>query len=99
METNQLIAADKFCTFYNVDLTFVKSLTEIGLLETIMVRETQFIHIPELGKIERMLRLHDDLDINAEGIDAVHRLLDQIEQMRLEIINLKNRLQFYETRI
>lgn len=99
METNQLIAADKFCTFYNVDLTFVKSLTEIGLLETIMIRETQFIHIPELEKIERMLRLHDDLDINAEGIDAVHRLLDQIEQMRLEIINLKNRLQFYETRI
>ena len=99
METDQLIAADKFCTYYNVEYTFVESLEEIGLLETVFVQETQFIHIPELHKIERMLRLHDDLEINAEGIGAVHTLLDQMEQMKREIINLKNRLRFYEERL
>ena len=96
METDQLIATDKFCTYYNVEYSFVESLQEIGLIETVSLRETQFIHIPHLQKIERILRLHDDLNINLEGIGAVHTLLDRIEQMNAEILNLRNRLRFYE---
>lgn len=96
METDQLITTENFCTYYNVAYTFVESLEEIGLIKTVRFRETQFIHIPHLQKIERILRLHDDLNINLEGIEAVQTLLDRIEQMNTEIISLKNRLRFYE---
>lgn len=96
METDQLIATEKFCAYYNVNFTFVESLLEIGLVETITVEETQYLHVPHLHEIERMIRLHDDLDINAEGIEAVHILLHRINEMKNEILVLKNRLRFYE---
>ena len=96
METDKLLPTDKFCTYYNVEYSFVESLREIGLIETVVIRETQFIHIPHLPKIEQIIRLHDDLNINPEGIEAVQTLLDRIEQMNAEVISLKNRLRFYE---
>ena len=96
METDQLITTEKFCSYYNVEYAFVESLKEVGLIETISVQETQFIFIPHLHKIERMIRLHDDLDINPEGIEAIQTLLGRMENMHAEIVSLKNRLRFYE---
>jgi len=96
METDQLIATDKFCTFYNVKYSFVESLMEIGLIEVVNQSGGQFISITHLHKIERILRLHDDLNINLEGIEAIHTLLNRIDQMNSEIISLQNRLRFYE---
>jgi hypothetical protein len=40
--------------------------------------------------------LYHELHINIEGIDAIHHLLQRIENMQHEIIALKNRLSFYE---
>jgi len=96
METDQLIATDKFCTYYNVEYSFVESLREVGLIETVVVREIQFIHVPHLQKIERIMRLRDDLNINLEGIEAIDRLLNKLEEMDSEILSLKNKLRFYE---
>jgi len=97
METDKLLPTDKFCAYYNVEYSFVETLQEIGLIETVVIQETQFIHIPHLQKIERIIRLHDDLNINPEGIEAVQTLLDRIERMNAEVILLKNRLRFYES--
>jgi acetyl-CoA carboxylase alpha subunit len=96
METDQLIAAEKFCTYYNVTLSFVHELHEIGLIETIIVEETEFIQIPHLQKIERIIRLHDDLNINLEGIEVVDTLLNRMEKMQREMQILRNKLSLYE---
>jgi chaperone modulatory protein CbpM len=97
MENDQLIAVETFCTFYNVEFSFVESLQHNDLIETVIVNETPFLQIPQLQKIERMVRLYHDLDINPEGIGAVHILLDQIDYLGREIISLRNKLSFYET--
>jgi len=96
METDQLIAIDLFCTNYNVEYSFVQSLGEAGLINTIMIQETRYIHIPQLQKLESIIRLHEDLDINLEGIEVVHHLLKRVETMQNEILILKNRLRFFE---
>jgi len=96
METDQLIAIDLFCTNYNVEYSFVQSLGEAGLIDTIMIQETRYIHIPQLQKLESIIRLHEDLDINLEGIEVVHHLLKRVETMQNEILILKNRLRFFE---
>lgn len=96
MENDQLIAAEDFCTYYNVNYSFVQSLQESGLIETVVISQTQFLHVPHLQKIERMIRLHNDLDINVEGIDAVHTLLDRIRFLEKEIKMLKNQLRFFD---
>jgi len=96
MENSQLIAIQTFCQFYNVEYSFVESLQRSGMIETVVVSETQFLQVPQLQKIERMIRLHNDLDINLEGIEAIHTLLQRIEDMEREMNSLKNRLRFFE---
>ena len=77
-------------------LSFVHSLHEIGLIETITMENTEFIQIPHLQKIEQIIRLHDELDINLEGIQAIDSLLSRLETMQNEMVEMKNRLRFYE---
>ena len=96
MQTDQLIEIGLFCTNYNVEYSFVQSLGEAGLIETVVIQETKYIQIPQLQKLESIIRLHDDLDINLEGIEVVHHLLKRVETMQNEILTLKNRLRFFE---
>ncbi|HMQ44948.1 MAG TPA: chaperone modulator CbpM [Mariniflexile sp.] len=43
-----------------------------------------------------MTRLHFELDINLEGLDAIHHLLKQVETLQQDIVTLHNKLQRYE---
>jgi chaperone modulatory protein CbpM len=96
MENDQLIATEIFCTNYGIEYSFVQSLQESGLIETVVISDTQFLQVPQLQKIERVIRLHHDLDINMEGIEAIDTLLNRIDYMEKEITALKNKLRFYE---
>lgn len=96
METDQLIAMDQFCAIYSVSGSFVESLLDLGLVEAVRVQEVQYLQLIHLQDIERMVRLHDDLEINPQGIEAVHLLLKRIGYMQDEIVRLRNRLRFYE---
>jgi chaperone modulatory protein CbpM len=97
METDQLISIEIFCNNYNVAYSFVQSLGEAGLIDTVVIQETRYIYIPELQKLESIIRLHEDLDVNLEGIEVVRHLLKRLENMQNEIVLLKNRLRFYES--
>ena len=96
MENDQLIAIETFCTFYNVEYSFVESLQNNELIETVVVDDHRFLELQQLYKLERMVRLHHDLDINLAGIGAVNSLLDRIDSLDREIVSLRNKLRFYE---
>ena len=96
MKNDELIPADEVCIRYKIEKTFVQSLNESGIIEVIMVEETEYIHCDELSNIEKFMRLHRDLDINLEGIEAIHHLLNQIRQLQKDNRRLKNRLGLYE---
>lgn len=91
-----MIVAAEFCTHHNVEYSFISTLNEYGLIEVTTVEETRFIPCDELPKLERLVRLHDELDINLEGLQAISYLLQKIENMQQEIMHLKNRLRLYE---
>ena len=96
METRDMIALDEFCTSHQVEVSFIRSLEEHGLIETIVVNETLSIREDELSKLERIIRLQQELNINSEGVDAIINLLNRIENMQNEITGLRNKLNFYE---
>jgi len=96
MATKSLIATNDFCVYYNVEYTFINSLQEAGLVQITTVNETTFIPETELQKLERMIHLHHDLEINIAGIEAITHLLDRVEQMQENMRGLKNRLRIYE---
>ncbi|SRR5258705_1077134 len=96
MEPVEMIVLDEFCASHQVKISFIRSLEEYGLIETIIVNETLCVPGTELSKLEQIVRLHQELDINPEGIDAITILLKRIENMQNEITGLRNKLNFYE---
>jgi hypothetical protein len=96
MNTEQLISIDEFCIHYKVEFPFVKSLQDFGLIEIIAIEEKPFIHSLHLKELEVIMRLHFELDINLEGIDAINHLLQRINDMQKKISLLENRLRQYD---
>lgn len=91
-----LISTEEFCTHYHVEYSFIDSLQQYGLIEITRVNESAFIDTDKLNEIEKLVRLHYDLDINLEGIEAITYLLNRIKEMQAEITTLRNRLTMYE---
>ena len=91
-----LISTDDFCSHYKVEYSFITSLQQNGLIEIITIDQHSFIDHDHLKNVERLVRLHYDLDINLEGIEAITYLLNRVKNMQDEIVALKNRLSVYE---
>jgi len=97
MQEENLIPANEFCLHHNIEINFIYSLQEFGLLEVISTEETVFIPENQLTELEKMVRLHYDLNINMEGIDVIRHLLERIEAAQHELNELKNELRIYKT--
>ena len=96
MTTTDLIPINDFCSGHQLEISFVRSLEEHGLIETIIVNQTAWLPVNELPKLEQIVRLHQELNINFEGIDAINHLLERMEAMQQQITELNNRLSFFE---
>ncbi|MGZ3757007.1 MAG: chaperone modulator CbpM [Mucilaginibacter sp.] len=97
MTTEQLIAANDFCVYHEVEYTFIDSLQQAGLVSVTVIDQTTYIPETELQKLERMIRLHNELEINVPGIEAVTHLLQRVEELQGTLQQLKNRLRLYES--
>ncbi len=97
MENEQhLIPVQEFCTCHEVELAFIDTLNEHGLITVTMIQATPYIYPEQMQHLEKMIRLHYDLGINIEGIHAVSNLLQRIENLHEELMAIKNRLNIYE---
>jgi hypothetical protein len=96
MQTEYLIAIDEFCASHNIEISFISSLQQTGLIQITTIEETQFIEAGQLKQLEKFLCFYYELDINLEGIETITHLLKRINSMQEEIIALKNRLNVYE---
>lgn len=95
MERSHYITATEFCQHYGVQFSFVSTLHQSGLIH-LVEEEEPLIELEELTELEKYARLHNDLQINAEGIEAISYLLQRLQQQQQEIHMLKARLQLYE---
>ena len=96
MEQEHLISTEEFCSHYQVEYSFINSLDEYGLIEIKRINETAFIDTDKLTELEKLVRLHYDLEINLEGIEAITFLLNRVKEMQNEIVLLRHRLSLYE---
>lgn len=96
MTTEQLIAVEVFATHHGVEAAFVRSLHERGLIHITLVREEHFIEADELARIEQLARLHYDLDINLEGLEAISHLLERVAAAQHDLRVVRERLRLYE---
>jgi MerR HTH family regulatory protein len=97
MQTEYLIAVDEFCAIHNIEISFISSLRQTGLIDIATIKQTGFINANQLDRLEKFVRFYYELDINMEGIETITHLLERISAMQEENIALKNRLRLYET--
>ena len=92
MDKDNLISADDFCRHYHTEITFIQNLSELGLIEVTHLEQSVYIDKEQLQKLEQFTRMHYDLNINEEGIEAIHHLLSRVHDMQNEITALRNKL-------
>ena len=91
------IIADEFCASQQLEISFIHTLKEHGMIETVFVDKALCIHADELPRLEQIIRLHRELEINLEGIEVINELLQRIEEMQNEITRLRKRIDFFES--
>lgn len=96
MSKEKFIPLHTLCELYKVEMSFFSSLNEIGLIQITTIEELHYIHKDKINDIEKMIRMHRDLEINIEGIDIAFNLLQKINELENELISMKNKLRFYE---
>ncbi len=96
MPEKELIDVNEFCTHHQVEIRFIHSLQEYGLIQLTTIQETGYIPASELQQLEKWTRLYYEMDINMEGIETIRYLLERMNNLQEEINSLKNRLRLYE---
>lgn len=97
MELEQLVPLNKLCIYHEVELSFIQSLEETGLITIQRVSETPFIPLEQVRSLEQLIRLHRDLNLTAESLDIVCHMLEQVEALQAQVRQLQQRLDFYES--
>lgn len=96
MENQELIVIDVFCKEYQIEINFIHDLEEFGLIQIVKHQEKKYLDKNQLVFIEKILRLHNDLNINKEGIEIILDLLEKNNLLANEIKLLKQRINLYE---
>lgn len=98
MESEQMISVDDFCIHHRIEVSFIHSLKERGMIDTVDQDSSLFLPASQLELLEKILTLHFELEINLEGIETITYLLERIKAMQHQIDQLNKRLSVYEDR-
>ncbi len=90
MEKQNRISAEQCCHYYSIEVSFLQQLYEHGLIELTRYESNFFIHYEQLPHLEKYIRMHYDLDINLQGLEAIKHLLTRIQHLQQEVNRLQN---------
>lgn len=96
MKTSTYIYIEDFCAHHNIEITLVHQLVEFEVLTLERANNQEIIAVKELPKLEKMVRLHQELEINPQGLQAISHLLEQVENLQRENIILRRKLNVFE---
>ena len=82
---------------YQVEETFLDALHSSGLIEVVMEEEDRYIEYDYLQEIEQFVRWYYELEINIEGIEALHHMLQQVHELQSDVEKLRHELKFYKS--
>ena len=95
MNEENLIPVSDFCLHHHIEISFIYSLQEYGLVILTQKDDIVYLEPDQLYDLEKMVRLHYDLDVNMEGIDVINQLLKKLDSAHNEVNELKKQLRFY----
>ncbi|HBR13075.1 MAG TPA: MerR family transcriptional regulator [Chryseobacterium sp.] len=78
------ISIEDIIRLYKIDYSFVDQLIDSELLHPETEGSVRYIIYEELSHLERFANWHYDLDVNLPGIEIIHQLLNQLEDLKTE---------------
>jgi chaperone modulatory protein CbpM len=90
------IAVEEFCTHHGVEVMLVRAFADFGLVRLMVEENREFVPDEEVPRLERMLRLSQELEVNLEGIDIILHMREELKQLRREADHLRYRLRQLE---
>ena len=82
---------------YQVEEVFLDALHSSGLIEVVIEEEDRYIEYDYLQEIEQYVRWYYELEINIEGIEALHHMLQQVRDLQSDVERLRSELNFYKS--
>jgi hypothetical protein len=76
-------------------MNFIYSLRDYGLIDVVSSEGNDYLTVDKLNELEKIIRLHYDLEVNVEGIDVILHLLKQLDDAEQRLNELKNQLKIY----
>jgi chaperone modulatory protein CbpM len=96
MSINNLVLVHHFCLHHEVELSFIDSLHEYGLITITVIDEDKYLLPEELKQIEKFVQFYYDLGINLEGIEVITDLLIQNAALRGELDAALKKLHIFD---
>ena len=73
------VTLQQFCAFHHCETVVLEEFLDHGIFEVQAREEIVLIPQDQVPRIERALRLRNELGVNAPGIDIILRLVERIE--------------------
>jgi hypothetical protein len=96
MELTNYISIQTFCQYHGIESGLVFTFQELGLVEIIQEEAEFYLEEEKLSRLELVVRLYKDLDLNPEGVEVVMGLLGKIEELQEENLSLKRKLRKWD---
>ncbi len=96
MGATNFIKIREFCITYGITESFVFDLQEYEVIQLILIGDEPHLAEQELPLLEKMIRMHQELEINPQGLQAIYHLLEKVNTLQEEVTVLKRRLNRFE---
>ena len=96
MGATAFIRIREFCTNYGIEESFVLDLKEYEVIRIKLIDNEPHLAEEELPILEKMIRMHQELEINPQGLQAIYHLLEKVNGLQEEVTSLRKRLNRFE---
>ncbi len=86
------ISIEEFCSHHGVEVRLIQEFADFGLVQLHTSQDQKVMPASEVKRVERMLRLALDLDLNPEGIDIILNMRQEMVRLRRQAQRMQNRL-------
>lgn len=86
----------EFCAHHHLSIDFMQKLEERGMIEISRIETEDYLPVESISHLEKMVRLHQELEIHPEDLDVVSDLLERIACLQEELDSIRRRLAFSE---
>lgn len=95
MKSTTYITVTHLCNQYQVKEELFTQLHDTGLIQIIKQETQPCLAITSIHRVEKIIRLYKDLNVNPEGIDIILNLLERIDSLSSEVLLLQQQLEVY----